>query len=124
MVIMVVDDEELVRQVVVAALQHEGHSVLAVESGEEGLRVLRNSAGTVHLVLTDLRLNAGMEGLEFRERVLEEYPNVLVAVMSGDTCGGNIPAGVETVQKPFTAPQLCQRVRRLLTRRRRSYRGF
>jgi DNA-binding NtrC family response regulator len=113
--VMIVDDEEVVRRFCSIALERDGHSIIVAGSGEEALAMLRDFVGTVHLVLSDLRMKVGMNGLTFRERVLEERPGTLFAIMSGDTFNG-VPDGIEKVQKPFTNAQLCEHVQRLLKR--------
>jgi len=113
-VILVIDDEEMVRDVMIAALETECQTILYAASGEEGLKVVAEHAGRIDLVLTDLRL-PGMHGLEVRKRILQERADTKVVVLSGNTYGGAIPTGVVTIQKPFTIQQLRARVRELLT---------
>jgi CheY-like chemotaxis protein len=113
-VILVVDDEPVVRKVVAAALERKGYVVLIAASAETGLEILHDFAGVVHLVLTDLRLKEGMQGLEFRARILADRPDSLVVLMSGNTYEGNIPPGVATIEKPFTPAKLCERIHQLL----------
>ena len=115
-VILVVDDEEIVRRVMIAALQTEYETILCATSGEEALTIAAEYDGPIDLVLTDLRM-PGMHGLDVRQRLLEQRPGALVVVLSGDTYGGAIPDNVMKIQKPFTVHQLREQVQRLFTPR-------
>lgn len=111
--ILLVDDEEMVREIAVMALEMDAYVVLTARSGYEAMEIVNNHPGTIHLALTDLWMQ-GMNGLELRERIISQRPETIVAVLSGDTYGGGIPDGVVTIQKPFTPLQLRDRVRQLL----------
>ena len=80
--ILVVDDEETVRESLAAILEREGYRVFQAESGEEGLRVLKETPG-IQLVISDHNMPQ-MSGVEFLKLVRERYPHVLRIMLTGD----------------------------------------
>jgi two-component system, OmpR family, KDP operon response regulator KdpE len=86
--IMLVDDDEDVREAVSSALTEAGYDVVVAREGAEALDALRNSSAP-HLILLDLTMPR-MTGVEFRRRLLAEMPRlsaVPVVVMSADVEG-------------------------------------
>ena len=80
--ILVVDDEETVRESLAAILEREGYRVFQAESGDEGLRVLKETPG-IQLVISDHNM-PGMSGIEFLKLVRERSPNVTRIMLTGD----------------------------------------
>ena len=78
--VLVIDDTEAVRKVLVAQLRKLGYTAQTAENGEVGLASLR--ADLPDLVLCDLRMPR-MDGLELLHIVREEFPHLPVIVMSG-----------------------------------------
>lgn len=78
--ILIVDDEEGLREALAEKLRHAGHTVESVASAESALS--RLVAFNPQLVLTDLRM-PGMSGLDLTEKVREGMPGVEVVVMTG-----------------------------------------
>ncbi len=79
--ILVVDDEEAVRESLSAVLEREGYRVLLAGSGEEGLQILKDQA--LQLVISDHNM-PGMNGVEFLKLVRERKPDVLRIMLTGD----------------------------------------
>jgi signal transduction histidine kinase/CheY-like chemotaxis protein len=119
--VMVVEDETLVRQMVVSILLNEGYSVLEAEDGEHALRLLENHQGSLHLLLTDVVL-PGMNGKELFRRIVARFPGIRVLYMSGYTDNmiahrGVLDEGVAFLQKPFSGQGLRSKVRQVLEQR-------
>ena len=79
--ILIVDDEEVVRRSLGSVLEREGYTVHAAESGEEGLRILKEAP--VQLVISDHSMPQ-MTGVEFLKLVRERHPHVLRIMLTGD----------------------------------------
>ncbi len=78
--ILVIDDEQSIRQSLKGILQDEGYRPLFAESGEDGLSLLREESPD--LILLDIWL-PGMDGLETLRLIREDFPEQLVIMMSG-----------------------------------------
>ena len=115
-VILVAEDEPVVRNLVRLMLSKEGYAVLAAKDGQEALEICRQFKDQIHLLLTDVRMPR-MNGLDLAERVLQKKPGIKVMMMSGDTADTirkeNMPDAF--LQKPFMPPTLLRCVQRLLT---------
>ena len=79
--ILLVDDEDSVRDSLQAVLQREGYTILQASGGEEGLQMLREHP--VQLVISDHNM-PGMSGVEFLKLVRERHPTVTRIMLTGD----------------------------------------
>jgi signal transduction histidine kinase/ActR/RegA family two-component response regulator len=118
--ILVVEDDEKVRRVVVRILQEHGYAYLEAADGAEAIALLENGAPPVDLVITDLVM-PGMSGIELAERIAQHWPGSGILFMSGYTDRaaadhGFLKKGCTYLQKPFTADILARKVRDVLDR--------
>src|SRR5512138_1456850 len=119
--ILVVDDEEPIREIVCSMLQASGYSPRAAASGLEALAVL-GSGEEFELILTDLMMS-GMDGIALLERSKEKYPDMPVIMV---TAVHDISVALAAIRngaydyllKPFEREQLLATVRRALEHRR------
>jgi len=79
--ILVVDDEDPVREVVSWMLQEAGHSVFEAADGEQALHFLHRH-GPVDLVLSDINM-PGIDGMELCMQIRHEWPEIAVLLISG-----------------------------------------
>ncbi|MBK8792154.1 MAG: response regulator [Holophaga sp.] len=112
--IMVVEDDQILRDLIPFMLQGLGYEVLAASSPEEALSVCAQPGMTFDLLLTDV-IMPGMSGRELRDRMLHLRPNIKVLFMSGYTADiiatrGVLEAGVNFLAKPFTMGELGKKV--------------
>jgi CheY-like chemotaxis protein len=114
-VILVVEDEALVRDLIRYILETAGYAVLTAADGEQALQVSRTFPTTIHLLVSDL-LMPKLGGMELSEQILRERPAMKVLLLSGSE--EQPPGGVEFLRKPFQAEILRHHVRRLLPARR------
>jgi len=114
-VILLAEDEALVRNLVQLMLNREGYAVLAANDGQEALEICEAFKDPIHLLLTDVRMPR-MDGMELKRRVRALRPDVRVIVMSGETA--QIIAAENTpdafLRKPFVPPTLLKCVQRVL----------
>ncbi len=106
--ILIVDDDPALHQLIEAALANDGHRLVCVSSGEEGLELLGNEP--VELALIDYML-PGMDGLEFLERVQQLQPHPICIMMTAygtpDTVLGALRKRVQDfLVKPFSIADL------------------
>src|SRR6266852_1165249 len=81
-VILVADDEVIIRNLVTILMQLEGYLVLAAADGQEGLELSRKYSGKIDLVITDMEMPR-LNGSDLSAHLLEERPGIKVLVMSG-----------------------------------------
>src|SRR5580692_956907 len=119
--ILVVDDEEAIREIVASMLTSAGYSCQQAGSGMEALGVL-NSNETFELMLSDLMM-ADLDGIGLLERTKEKYPDMPVVMV---TAVHDISVALQALRngaydyllKPFEREQLLNTVRRALENRR------
>jgi PAS domain S-box-containing protein len=116
--ILLVDDEDAVRDLVRQMLQLCGYTVLEASGGEEALEVSGRYEGAIHLMVTDVMMPE-MNGREVADRLGPLRPDMRVLYMSGYTDDeivrqGVLGADVAFLQKPFAPEALARKVREVL----------
>jgi signal transduction histidine kinase/CheY-like chemotaxis protein len=116
--VMVVEDEKGVRHLIRETLQGAGYTVLDTADPEEGLRMARDYADPIHLLLTDVVM-PGMGGPELARRMRELRPDMKVAYISGYSeeaiaNRGMMEGGVALIEKPFKPSDLAARIAGIL----------
>jgi PAS domain S-box-containing protein len=117
--ILLVEDEQRVRDLVSTVLRRCGYTVLEACRGEEALEVARNHVAPIHLLLSDVVM-PGMGGRVVAARITELRPSTRILLMSGYSDDVILRTGIaaaETpfIQKPFTASDLALKVREVLS---------
>jgi CheY-like chemotaxis protein len=105
MKILLVDDDEWIRDSLSLFFEAEGCNLLTFETAEEGLEAVRKQA--YDIVISDYKL-PGMDGLEFLRRVKEKQPNafeiLITAYANREICEEAKMVGVrDIIPKPFTS---------------------
>jgi CheY-like chemotaxis protein len=120
--ILLVEDNDGVREYATTALQELGYTVLPAPDLNPALRALED-ASRVDLLFTDVVLPGG-DGRELADRVLDLRPGLPVLFTTGYTRNaiihqGKLDAGVQLISKPYTQQSLAQTIRELLDADRR-----
>ncbi len=117
--VVLVDDEDLVRRLILRVLEKEGYRVIAVSTAEEGLAAL-SSGEVVDLLLTDVTL-PGMNGVELGRRALEQRRDLKLICMSGSgeedlvtDLLARATGAAAFLNKPFSPGELIENVNRIL----------
>jgi signal transduction histidine kinase len=118
--ILVVEDEDAVREVAVAILRDLGYRVLEAADGNHALRVFGENDAKVDLLLADVVLPGNMKGDELARRLGDMHPALRILFMSGYTENaivhhGRLDDGVQLISKPFQRDYLARKVAELLT---------
>jgi len=116
--ILLVEDEDVVRELAREALEEGGYTVLEARHPGEALLVAEQQGDGLDLLLTDVVM-PHMSGPELAQRLREQRPGLRVLFMSGYTDDATLRRGVLRsevffLQKPFTPEVLSQRVRETL----------
>src|SRR5215510_11754699 len=104
--VLVVEDNEALRGLVVMLLEQKGHSVLVASNGLEGLMVYSSYRARLDLVLTDIDMPQ-MNGIQLTARIRARDPSKKILLMSGrplDRVEG--PDNCPLLSKPFGPDQL------------------
>lgn len=109
--ILLAEDDEEVRRVLVRGLEAQGYNVLLARDGQEAVRVASEHSGKIHLLLTDVVM-PDLCGPDAAQRILAERPDLKVVFMTGYTEDERIPP--EILQKPFTPYMAAARIRAVL----------
>jgi PAS domain S-box-containing protein len=122
--VLLVEDEDMVRELTRRALERQGYTVLSAPDGPSAIQLCEREKAAIDLLLTDV-IMPNMNGKELHARLSEARPNLRVLFMSGypaDIIGshGMLEAGAAFLQKPFTIEALARRVRETLDRGRES----
>ena len=113
--LLVVDDDDLARNVTARMLMTAGYLVLTAASGDDALRIVEDDlSGAVELVIADVMM-PGMNGPEVAERLRQTSSAPTVLFISGATVPPVSPLlPGPYLQKPFSQQDLIQRVQELL----------
>jgi PAS domain S-box-containing protein len=116
--ILVVEDEDAVRQILVTTLRAANYSVLEAESAEHALEVAREADRPIDLLVSDVMMQR-MDGLELAEELKRERPDLRVLFVSGYSNEGLEDRAIlkpvsRYLQKPFTRSELLARTQELL----------
>ncbi len=125
--ILLVEDQEAVRESAAEYLTENGYTVLRASRGLEALEIAQQHEDPIHLLLTDVVMPQ-MSGRELSERITNIHPETKVIFMSGYS--NNLLSNQqvldpkhELLQKPFRLEALGQRIRETLTNRRAASAG-
>lgn len=114
--ILLVDDEEAVRSIVVKILRRAKYNVLEAENGEAALTIAESHPGKIDLLLSDMYM-PGLRGPEVAQALAPKCPGIRVLFMSGyadqDSRSG-VPAGANFLNKPFSGKELVTAVEAVL----------
>ena len=116
--VLLVEDEAELRELVRASLEERGYRVLVAAGGEEAIRISREHANPVHLLITDIVMPE-MSGADVARRVRRQRPSMQVLYMSGYTdvalhhTEGTGPT-MHFISKPFTPSALARKVREII----------
>ena len=116
--ILVVEDEDMIREMLCESLKEFGYTVLEASDAAEATRRCDEHSGPIDLLMTDVVL-PGMGGRELAQKLTALHPEMKILFMSGYTDDavvrhGILTAGVMFLQKPFTLVGMGHKVREAL----------
>jgi CheY-like chemotaxis protein len=118
--VLVVDDDEDLRRMMVQVLSRNGYNVVAADSGEEAMRRIGELEGDIDLLLSDVVMGE-MSGPQLAESLQASSPTLRVLLTSGtaneSVISGLVPGTAAFLAKPFRPSALIDKVHDLLTRR-------
>jgi len=117
--VLVVEDDDIVRELVLETLTMFGYTVLEADCGARAQQMCADHVGPIHLLLTDVIMPGGQSGAQLAEVLTANYPGMAVLFMSGYTDDtivhhGVLEPGAAFIQKPFVPNDLAVKVRGVL----------
>ncbi|NLH48086.1 MAG: PAS domain S-box protein [Myxococcales bacterium] len=117
-VVLLVEDDDLVRGLALKVLQRLGYRILSAADGQQALEIAGQHPERIDLLLTDV-IMPGMNGQQLAERLTQIHPESKVLFTSGYTEDaiahhGVIDAGLHFIGKPYTPQNLARKIREVL----------
>lgn len=110
---LVVEDDELQREMVAVLLEESEMGVIQCESAEAALRVLERMGGCITMLFTDVNLAGSLDGIALARFARERFPKMHVIVTSGAARGQSLPAGAKFMPKPWRALDVLREAERV-----------
>src|SRR5882724_652584 len=112
--VLVVEDEDIVRELVCEVLEHQGYNVIGARDGIEALRVASDFDGDIHLLVSDV-IMPHMNGHELAAKLCALRPDMKVLYVSGYSDNdigdhGTLDPRHDLLQKPFTPQTLARKI--------------
>ncbi len=117
--VLLVEDEEALRQMLRTLLELQGCTVLEAADGPTALRMVTEHPGPIHLLLSDVVLPGGFHGPDLAEALARQRPGAAVLLTSGHTDDrvvghGLRPESMQFLRKPFSVPVLMEKLQEIL----------
>lgn len=118
--ILIVEDDDLVRNLAKQILDKNGYKVIALENGKQAIQHIQDTGHNVDVLLTDV-IMPQMNGKELQHEITKILPGIKVIYMSGYTDDviahhGVLDKGVNFIHKPFTSQKVLSKVREVLNK--------
>ncbi|MDD3051780.1 MAG: response regulator, partial [Candidatus Cloacimonetes bacterium] len=122
-VILLVEDNDMVRKVILDMLLRQGYTVYAFETGDKTMKFLSDFNGEVDLLITDL-IMPGINGKQLHYEVKRKYPELKAIYMSGYSVDavshyGIIEESIDYMQKPFIKSEFIRKIAETLKKDKR-----
>jgi CheY-like chemotaxis protein len=116
-VVLIVEDEYLVRMTLADELEDGGFQVLKAANADIALRVLEAQSDTVQVLFTDVDLPGSMDGMELARQVRARWPHVQLLISSGHSAPepDQMPNQSRFVQKPYIGPTVVRQIREMMS---------
>jgi DNA-binding response OmpR family regulator len=118
MCVLIVEDEVLIRDILVEALRSHGHEVCEAQTGDDAAVLIKNPPTAFTLLITDIHIPGQQNGVEIGRLMRQHRPSLPIIYTTGrpDALAAIGPLGPKdaVVLKPFTPTQIVDVVRRLL----------
>lgn len=116
-VVLLVEDEPLVRMAAADDLQDAGFHVLEAANADVALAVLESCSDDVQVLFTDIDMPGSMNGLDLAENVQQRWPHISLLISSAyhRPDPGTLPDDGRFVPKPYCSDDVVQQIRDLVT---------
>ena len=98
--VLVVEDDELIREVVKDELEDAGYKVILAQHADAAIEILE-ARRDIHLVFTDIDMPGSMNGLKLASSVRDRWPPIHIIITTGKARPPTIPANALFISKPY-----------------------
>ncbi len=119
-VVLVVDDEPMIRLALAVHLDEKGFDVREAASAAEAVAILQEQGSIINLVFTDVRMPGKMDGIGLSRWIFENRPNIAVILASGDlgkTTAMEDLCGAEAITKPYNYEAATDKIREAIRKK-------
>jgi two-component system, response regulator PdtaR len=111
-VVLVAEDEELVRLVIAEALRDVGLEVMEAEHAEAALSVLKHHPARIHVLFTDIQMPGSMDGLALAHHTSKNWPRVALLITSArpQPDRARLPEKSRFLAKPYRHSRVIQHI--------------
>lgn len=115
-VVLVVEDEAIIREDVIDVLEREGFAALRAANAHEALAVLDQSPG-IQAVFTDIQMPGRLDGIDLARQVADRHPEIAVLVTSGRSYAApdDLPASSRFIPKPYMPRAVARILREIMS---------
>jgi two-component system, response regulator PdtaR len=112
-VVIVVEDEPMVRMAAVGALEDAGFEVLEGKNAQAAMLILKTEGGRVQALFTDVEMPGAMDGLMLARQIHLDWPLICVMVASGQVMPveGEMPENSRFFKKPYNIGAVVSHIR-------------
>lgn len=116
--VLVIDDEPMVRMLIVETLEEGGYNAIEAEDGPSGLKILESST-RIDLLITDVGLPGGLNGRQVADAARRSRPDLKVLFVTGyaenaAVGNGHLDPGMEVLTKPFVMSDLANKITEMI----------
>jgi CheY-like chemotaxis protein len=114
-VVLIVEDETLVRMDAIEVLEAAGFDVIEASDADEAISILEQRSD-IHLIFTDIQVPGSMDGLKLAHFVKDRWPPIKIIATSGHTkiTENDLPEGSRFLPKPYAAPEIASAIDQLI----------
>jgi DNA-binding NtrC family response regulator len=118
LVVLVVEDEAIIRIEAVQMIKDAGYAALDVPSTDDAIKILE-SRSDIRAVFTEIRVPGRLDGMHLARAIAERWPSVRLIATSSVPKIDNFPADWRYIPKPYESGQIAAALRALLAPRLR-----
>src|ERR1700709_445684 len=114
-VILIVEDELLIRLNAVEMIEEAGFEVIEAASADEAIAILESRLD-ITVVFTDVQMPGSMDGLKLAAAVRDRWPPIMIVATSGHVKlgSGDLPEGGRFLPKPYSPAEITKMLRELI----------
>ena len=111
--VLIVEDDQLLRLFTVQMVEEAGFRALQANNADEAVAILE-ARSDIALLLTDINMSGGMDGLKLAHAVRNRWPPIKIIVISGRVSEYDLPTDSRFLAKPYQTETMISEIRSLI----------